>query len=464
MRKRRRFISITASAATALACSSAAAAQFSGAQFGPIEEAIRAEMAAAGVPGAAVAVVSGGRVLYAMAFGVSSSETGTPVSTNMLFRIGPLTRVFTSAAMLVLEEEGRIDVNAPIRECLVSLPRELLQITPHQLLTETAGFRAIDFAPGPRDERAIAYTLAGVSEKDLFTAPGTVYSQSALGYAVAAGLIEVAAGGPFADIVRSRVLDPIGMHSSTFRIATAITRPFALGHTSGTGSTPAVVRPFPENTVFAPAELMFSSIDDLAKFAIAFMNGGQIEGRNALSPRVITQLSGRYAPVPSGGRNVAYGYGLIARTHRGVRLLEQAGSTPGFTAALRMAPDHQFAVIILANRDGARFDRTLETAMELLLPVNGVATSKSSSRRLTVIDRQQLPGNYRNGDTTLQIIADSSGLALVQDGSRRHLQKVDDIRFALASSDVRAELAVVRAPGGRVAYLHALGRAYARVH
>jgi len=463
MQRRRRFFFLLLVAA-GLSYRQPASAQQGSVAFDSLENAIRADMSAAGVPGAAVAVVSGDRVLFAKAFGVSSVESGAPVTTDMLFRIGPLTRVFTSTALLVLEEQNRIAVNAPIRECIASLPARIAQITPHQLLSETAGFRASEFAMGALDETAIGRRLHMISERDLFTTPGHVYSQSAIGYTIAAALIEVAAAEPFADVVHMRVFQPLGMKASTFRTGVAVTHPFALGHT-GDDARAVVLRPVPENTLFAPAELMYSSIDDLVRFVTAFMSGGQIDGRNALSQGLIAKLTGRYAPVPSDGAGATGGYGLVSKTHRGVRVLEQDGSTPGFSAALRIAPDHQFAVIVLANRDGARFDRTTETAMELLVPLSAPALSKAAPQRWTAADRTQLPGHYQNGHTILQITADARGLTFVQSGEKRTVEKIADTRFYAAATQTTPaiEFTAIRGANGQVAYLHAGSRAFARL-
>jgi len=107
-----------------------------------------------------------------------------------------------------------------------------------------------------------------------------------------------------------------------------------------------------ESTPSWPAGFTYSNVYDLARFAIAFMNGGKIDGRQVLSPAVIAMMSTPHADIlgenPSGWpRNGKYGYGLILQNYRGVRMVWHGGSIAGFGTMILMAPQQRFAVIIL---------------------------------------------------------------------------------------------------------------------
>src|SRR5947209_552071 len=136
--------------------------------FGPLEEAARRELRETNTPGMAVAVVSGDRVIYTRGIGVSNIETGTPVTPEMLFRIGSVTKIFTAALLVSLAEERKLSLGEPIGKYLKGLSPKLSRVTFHQLLTGTAGL--IDGARiyGPQEESALARTVRAWSDDVLF--------------------------------------------------------------------------------------------------------------------------------------------------------------------------------------------------------------------------------------------------------------------------------------------------------
>ncbi len=133
-----------------------------------------------------------------------------------------------------------------------------------------------------------------------------------------------------------RIFKPLGMNHTTFRPTMAMTYPFSQGHIARGNDKPTVQRPVPEGTAVWPAGGMFSSVDEMARFAIAFMNGGKIDGKQVLSPAVIAKMSAPYADVqssvPGGFTNRSHGYGLFINPHRGVQMVWLGGGSPiGFT-------------------------------------------------------------------------------------------------------------------------------------
>jgi CubicO group peptidase (beta-lactamase class C family) len=142
------------------------------------------------------------------------------------------------------------------------------------------------------------------------------------------------------------VFVPLGMDHTTFASGLAMTYPLAVGHTVNG----AVSRPMDGGP-------LFSSVRDLARFLIAFLNGGKLEDQQALSPRIIAALSSDN------------GYGMQADASRGVRLIRQISTAPGFAGAILVAPDFHTGVVVLANRDGASAITIAQKLMERSLPV-----------------------------------------------------------------------------------------------
>jgi CubicO group peptidase (beta-lactamase class C family) len=150
---------------------------------------------------------------------------------------------------------------------------------------------------------------------------------------------------------------------------------------------------------------MFSNAADLARFTIAFMNDGIIEGRSVLERSTIVALSTGYVDVPSSssaepGR---YGYGLTTSTHRGVGIVEQGGSIDGFGASARMLPDHKAAVVVLVNRSGASLPKTSERALEIPAPLQPALAELTTPSAWTPLRWRSTPGatsTLRRGSTS----------------------------------------------------------------
>ena len=252
--------------------------------FSSLEKVAREELQQTNTPGAAVAVVLGDRVIYEKGFGIANVETEAPVTPDMLFRLGSTTKMFTATALVLLADQGKINLNEPIGKYITGLTPTLSQITAHQLLSHTSGI--IDEAPmfGSNDESALGDGIRLWKDDRFFTDPGKIYSYSNPGFWLAGFLSETVGGRAYADQLAESVFKPLGMSRSTLRPLVAITYPLAQGH-DVTNGRPAVVRPAANNTATWPAGSIFSSVRDLSRFVIAFVNDGRIDGETGSSFR-----------------------------------------------------------------------------------------------------------------------------------------------------------------------------------
>lgn len=339
-------------------------------EWNELEQVAQEELQAANAPGAAIAVVSGEKLLFAKGLGISHSETGAPVSPEMLFRIGSLTKMITAYTLISLVQEHHIDVHTPIGLFVPDLPPQIARLTIHQLLSHTAGLKD-DFSHyGPHDEAALGNAVRAYGDRHFFTEPGRLFSYSALGYAVAGVVIEALGKKPYAQLVSERVLGPLKMERSTFFPTMAMTYPLSQGHLAIGSKHWEVVRPYDDTAARWPSGFLFSSVTELARFVIAFMNQGYIEGEQRLDPSIILLLTQPHSrPLDASGKDQSYGYGLGLNATRGVSLVQHSGGRRGFISHLLMVPSHRFAFIQLINRQGPLLEATKEKAMEMLLPL-----------------------------------------------------------------------------------------------
>jgi len=426
--------------------------------FTALEQSARDELARLHVPGASIALVRGDRVVWAKGVGIANVETNEPVRPDMVFRLGSTTKMFTAAALAGLAVEGRIDLDAPIGKYIAGLPPRLSRVTAGQLLSHTAGIH--DEAPmyGSHDDSALGAGIRSWTDDWLFTAPGKIFSYSNPGYWLAGYLVEVLSGKPYADAMDARLFQPLGMQHTTLRPLLAMTWPLAQGHDAAGTSAPRVARPAADNAASWPAGSIFSNVDDLTRFVIAFLGDGTLEGKRLIDPKTIALLSAPHARYP--GSDESYGYGLSIREYRGVHVLEHGGSRMGYGSFIRMAPERRVAVIIETNRSGATLPATLDKAMELLLPLQERRTPALKSLAVTPQDAARHAGVYRNGDQSIEIVGREGKLFLKRtNGGEVALVKRSETRYAAEGG---AEY-VMTGDGGRTEYVTSGSRSLARV-
>lgn len=428
-----------------------------------LDAAVEAEMARLDVPGATVAVVKDGRVLYAKGFGVANVESQSPVTPDMLFRIGSTTKTFTALALAILAENGQVDLDAPIGDYIDGLDAQLAARTGDQLLTHSAGL--IDEGPayGPRDPAALAATAASwTAASHIFTTPDQVFSYSNPGYALAGLLLEAAGDAPYAQQIDALILQPVGMSRSTFDPTLAMTYPFVQGHAPLPDGTLGVVRPYPDHAGYWPAGFMISNVEEMARFAIAMLDSGMLAGKQVLPAGAIEAVSAPHIEVKSGTH---YGYGLFRYAQRGVEIVEHAGGIPGFTSLFKLIPEHDFAIIVLANRSGAIFSDSAMQAMELLLPLEPVAEAEATAPTLDAERLAIYTGVYAQVSAQpFEVAVDNGQLIVSASGLSMPLTPTGPDTFSVEMPGLSEPIGVgfVRDASGDIQFMTLGNRAYAK--
>jgi CubicO group peptidase (beta-lactamase class C family) len=427
--------------------------------FSGLEQAASAELARLNIPGASIAIVRGGEVIYSKAIGTANLETGEPVRPEMLFRLGSTTKMMTAAALVGLAVEGRIDLNAPIGKYISGLSPMLSQVTANQLLSHTAGIH--DEAPmqGSHDDSALGSGIRAWTDAWFFTAPGKIISYANPGYWAAGYLVETLTGKPYADAMEERVFRPLGMARTTLRPTIAMTFPLAQGHDVAGGKA-GIVRPAADNSSGWPAGSIFSNTADLSRFVIAFMNGGRIDGKEALDPKAIALMSAPHAAIP--GSKQSYGYGLEVGDWRGVHTVQHSGSRAGYGSEIRMVPAERVAVIVQTNRTGATLPQTTVKALEMLLTLGPEGGATKSPMPVTGQDLERNVAVFRNGDQQIEIFARENRLYLRRGTAREAAMiKYSDTDYGLEKAP--GSFTMVRGADGKTEYLHSGLRSFARV-
>jgi CubicO group peptidase (beta-lactamase class C family) len=454
--------------------------------FRDLEKVVAAELKETNTPGAACAIVSGDRVVYEKGFGVSDIETGAPVTQGMLFRTGSINKMLTAAVLVALADEGKIALDAPLAKSVSGLTPGLLRVTADQLLSHTAGLIDPARICCAQDEGGLATQVRAYRDEDcFFTEPGRIFSYSNTGYNTAGFLIEQLSGELYADAMQRRLFGPLGMMHTTFRPTTAMTFPLAQGHDAEGKARPTVVRPFVNNVGDWPGGYAYTNVGDLARFAIALMNGGKIDSKQVLAPTLLERLSKPWVEVPFDWdlpkgflEGAKYGHGFFIQEHRGLHILHHGGTINGFGAFMVLVPEKRFAVIVMANKTGTVLGKATEKAMELLLPLQPrPPVSREQKMPMTQPEMEEVTGTYRNGNLRIDLFVRDGKLirkefykTSVEEGPGHEFEvpvaKIGRDRFLFTppgSEGENIQFTVIRGADGKPEFLHGNLEAAAKV-
>jgi CubicO group peptidase (beta-lactamase class C family) len=245
---------------------------------------------------------------------------------------------------------------------------------------------------------------------------------------------------------------PLDMKRTTLRPLMALTYPLAAGHAPDESGATVVIRPAFNNVAMWPAGSIYSSVADLSRFAIAMMNGGRLEGRQALRAPVVSALPARHTALP-GETDGGYGYGLLTFKNRGVRFVMHGGFSRGYGSMIQIVPERRFALIVVTNKSGETLPASREKALEMALPLEP-APEQADQPVLPVEEKEAVNyvGIYSHHPQVWEIFVKEGQLYLRQDGVESKLNKRGSYRFSYGPSDGN-ELVLVPGSDGKAEFL-----------
>jgi len=318
--------------------------------------------------GLSLAIVRDGKIVLAKGYGLASLEKNTPVLTTTPFAVGSITKQFTCASALLLEEQGKLSLGDKLAKYYPELPRAkditLSDLGAH--LSGYADYYPLDFFDS-RMTKAIAADdlIHQYAKEPLDFAPRTRWSYSNTGFVVLGRVVEKVSGMPFGRFVTERILKPVGMEHASFAPPDT-TSGLATGYESFALSDPRPAPREPEAWMYA-AGALYASATDLAKWDVALVDGKVLHAaayRQMTTPRTLTDK-----------RSAGYGCGVGVSQMRGETVLAHGGEVNGFLAENGVVPRTRSAVVLLTNSqfgDPAGIYRTLLN----LVVKDGASTAK----------------------------------------------------------------------------------------
>jgi len=316
-----------------------------------LDDLLAAEMAERHIPGAMVAVVEDGSVLLAKGYGYADLDEQLPVDPERtLFRIGSVSKLITWTAVMQLLEQGKLSLDTNVNEYLdFEIPDTFEKpINLGHLMSHTAGFedKGLDMWKLQADEMSpLDVYLKDNLPVRVFPA-GQVIAYSNYGASLAGYIVERVSGQPFDEYVEQNIFEPLGMTQSSFRqpLPESLAGNMARGYNY---TKEEYVGGSFEYLLTSPGGSMSATANDMARFMIAHLQNGELDGRRILQEETAIQMHSQlYTPDP---RLDGLAHGFFANTVNGQRLLIHGGATNVFRSGLYLIPGQNLGLFISTN-------------------------------------------------------------------------------------------------------------------
>jgi serine beta-lactamase-like protein LACTB len=398
------LVALFACAAPAFAQPSVPPAEPYKAAVAELEALIKEQVDDKKLPALSIALVDDQSVVWAAGFGFQDRGRKTPATAETVYRVGSVSKLFTDVAVMQLVEEGKIDIDAPVEKYIPDFKPVYKEgekpITLRMLMSHRSGLIREPpvgnyFDPSEPSLEKSVLSLNGIG---LIYPPESriKYSNAAIG--VVGYALEKSQGEKYEKYVQRRVLDALGMKSSSFQPTADVKKKLA----------DAVMwtyhgREFPAPTFelgVAPAGCMYSTVLDLAKFQSCLFAGGKINVKQFLKPDTLAEMfRPQYAEK---GAKSGFGLGFSLGEFEGQRRVGHGGAIYGFSTSFLALPDAKLGAIVVSARDisNAVTDRIAADALRLML-------AAKAGKPLPQIERSEprppdearrLAGRYRAGE------------------------------------------------------------------
>ena len=309
-------------------------------------------MAANSIPGISVAVVESGEYEWSAGFGMADLENFVPATSQTLYRLASISKPITATAAMLLWQQGKLDLDAPVQKYCPAFPQKDTPITTRQLLGHLSGIR--HYKGDSQDDPEVGNTkhfenpiqggLQFFKDEPLLSKPGETFHYTTHGYTVAGCVIEGASSETYVDYVLKNVLTPAGMtHTivdNRFQLIPFRTRFYQkdkVGQVENAG--------FLDSSYKIPGGGWLSSADDMANFEVAML-------KDAIVKRETRNLM--WTPLKTGdGKDDGYGLGWGTWQVSGILLVGHSGGQQGTSTYIALAPERQAGVVVLTNIEHA---------------------------------------------------------------------------------------------------------------
>jgi D-alanyl-D-alanine carboxypeptidase len=364
-----------------------------------VDRYVETEMRNLHIPGVSIAVVRNGQVIKAKGYGIANIEANSAASSKTVYEIGSMTKQFTSAAVMMLVEQGKISLDDKITKYFTDAPAWWNQITVRHLLHHTSGIQNHVAVPGYLDIFKISITGKTVPARNELLKefyklpsefkPGETWSYDNTGYYLLGIIVEKASGKDFWQFLDERIFKPLGMNETR----NTDTRPIVPNRASG---YEWVNGKFENRPVLAPfigfsAGSLTSTVEDLAKWDAALYT------ERLLKKSSLEQM---WTPAKTNEGAMAsfdHGFGWFIENYHNRRIIHHSGGTIGFSSVIHRFVDDQLTVIILTNHADKMIDQMAINIAGIYVPALKRPEQTKDLNSQTSLVLKEVMSNLLNG-------------------------------------------------------------------
>ncbi len=382
------------------------------------------------VPGVAAGIYFEGGETYAV-HGVTSVDNALAVTEDTIFQFGSTGKTFTASAIMALVEQGKLDLDAPVRTYVPELELQdeetAQKVTVVQLLNHRAGWQGDFFEDTGRGDDALARYVEKMAGLEQVTPLGAQASYNNASLSLAGRVIEKVTGKPYEAAVKELLLEPLGLASTFADMNDVITRRFAVGHTNHDDGRVTVARPWALPRSAAPAGGWSSDVRDQLAWARFHLGDGKgQDGKQVLSQGSLDRMKQPTFPLGGSALGDFVGISWLIKDVDGVRLVGHGGTTNGQLSAFQLVPERGFAVVVLTNsgNGGQLHHKVVEWALERCL---GIKDAEPEPLALTEEQLQEFTGEFKAIGSTAHITVADGKLSVKVEPDPEMLKKIREI-------------------------------------
>ena len=437
------------------------------------------------IPSAAISILHDGEITD-FAVGVKDLSTEEPATTDTIYQCGSMTKTWTALAFMQLVDEGKIGLDEPVRTYLpgfkVADPQVSAKVTPRHLLNHTNGIEE-DYGDPSEDDDVYERMVDNIASAPQVHPLGYTHGYSAaLGYAILARIMEVIDGKRWDDIMKDRLFDPLGLTSTSSWREQVDQDRAATGHLIRSLEEGPIVSPLGYlPRAFGPGGNVNSTAREVVTMAHLFLNGGKaLNGTRIVSAEIIREMMEARVPIPDPYLlGSEWALGLTVYHWHGETVYAHDGSTVGQSARLRILPDSNLAITMLAN-GGPRDSFYRKVFNEILADFGAVTIPDLPKPDPTLkLDLSKYEGAYERPGARYEVEAEGGKLSLTfvlnpmqaqflgkPERIKYEMLPIDQIHFLMPSDDPLEDtqtVAIYDFKNGAAQYLHTNARVSPRV-
>ena len=373
------------------------------------------------------------------AYGMANIELNVPNAPETIFRLGSVTKQFTSMSIMMLQERGKLSVTDPMCKYFADCPDAWKPITIRNLLTHTSGITNYtsfaDFAKTTIMPITTTAMVDRLKKEPLEFTPGEKFAYSNSGYYLLGAIIEKASGKAYAEFLQENIFTPLGMKQTGYDDPLRIIPNRAAGYQIQAGKI--INASYMDMTVPYAAGSLYSTTGDLLIWDKALYT------ERLVSPKSLNEI---FTPL-KGDTGYAYGWGIGKRFDH--REISHGGGIYGFATQIARFPDDRVTVIVLSNIQGAQAE---PIANNLAAIVFGAAYEIPKERKIISLDpkvMEKYVGEYQIGTNIIVAITIESGKLLGQLGGQGKFSLAPESETEFYSKDVNAQIVFIRDATGK---------------